>query len=328
MNKLEAYKIDGLGNDFIIFDARRNIALGLIGGGVDLNSDLKNEIVTNLKQAIPATDPSDDDANCRRFYKKLSENRGLSKNDAAGLAFLLRYQPGTAIDRSTRICGDDSMTSALDKLGMIDALKRIQPDRTVTAKKKGITTVMPKNDKELKVLKRYVCLGLSGPRIARHCDILNDIAREWRGGAKFLNMLASRRHIAPHVGLEEPTSDMSFAAGRFSDRRQLLIHIALSRVENFACFRLTRENPNYFEALVVIGDNGSGIKRRLDVFEFAFESNGRVGRIRRRAAMQSDIDEAARLPETSRWRREFIKGRGEQMRRLTREYWRLVSTDR
>ena len=42
-----------------------------------------------------------------------------------------------------------------------------------------------------------------------------------------------------------------------------------------------------------------GGSRRLDVFEFAFESDGRIGRIRRRAAMPSDIEGyalAERLP--------------------------------
>ena len=44
----------------------------------------------------------------------------------------------------------------------------------------------------------------------------------------------------------------------------------------------------------VIKDMEQGGSRRLDVFEFAFESDGRIGRIRRRAAMPSDIEEAMR----------------------------------
>ena len=137
-------------------------------------------------------------------------------------------------------------------------------------------------------------------------------------------MTASRRHIAPHVGLEEPTQDMNYAAARFGDRRQLLIHVALSRVENFACFRMTRENPDYFEALLVMKESEQGGPRRLDVFEFAFESDGRIGRIRRRAAMPSDVEEAMRLPETSRCRREFLGARGNQLRNLMADNWRLT----
>ena len=56
-------------------------------------------------------------------------------------------------------------------------------------------------------------------------------SREWRAGVKFLQMAASRRYIAPHVGLEEPTQDMNWRL-RASDRRQLLIHVAISRIEN------------------------------------------------------------------------------------------------
>ena len=310
------------------FDARRDIALQLVGGVTDLNSDLKNEIVATLMNAMPAKDPLDGYANCRRLYEGMSQISGLSKNDAAGLAFLLSYQSGTAIDDKTTICGDVAITSALQALGIIDALKWLQPDKPLTTKKEGIVPSIPDKEKQAKGVERYICLGLSGPRIARHCDALNDIAREWRSGTKFLNMIASRRHIAPHVGLEEPTPEMRYATRRFSDRRQLLIHIALARVENFACFRLIRQKPTYFMALVVIRDSGSRFKRRLDVFEFAFENDGRIGRIRRRPAMQSDIDEAMRLPETSRCRREFISGSGDQMRRLIRDYWRLGSANR
>ena len=72
-------------------------------------------------------------------------------------------------------------------------------------------------------------------------------------------------------------------------------------------------------------ENDSGDKRRLDVFEFAFESDGSVGRIRRRAAMQSDIDKAGRLPKTSRCHREFLSEKGTHMQRLVRDYWQLTS---
>ena len=307
------------------FEVRRDIALGLIRGVSDLPAELKDAAVIALTNTKPANDPADDDANCRQLYLELSGNTGLSNGDAAWLAFLLRYQLGMKIDRSTSVCGALAMTNALNSLGMIEAFERLRPAQTVIAKKEVTAAAEFKKDERPMIERRYVCLGLSGPRIVRHCEALNNIAREWRGGGKFLQMTASRQHIAPHVGLEEPTPDMDYSSRRFGDRRQLLIHIALSRVENFACFRQTHENPDYFEALLVMRENDSGDKRRLDVFEFAFESDGRVGRIRRRAAMQSDIDKAGRLPKTSRCHREFLSEKGTHMQRLVRDYWQLTS---
>lgn len=285
--------------------------------------DLKDRLVTALGGVSAEGNPASGDVGCRAFYADLSERIGLSRGDAAGIAFLLRYQPGMEIDRNSPICGDLAMTAALDAIGAIDAAERIQSVLTVSAPKEKSTTAKLGTADLATPSGRYVCLGRSGPRIARHCEALNDIAREWRAGVKFLRMVASRRHIAPYVGLEEPTQDMSYAAARFGDRRQLLIHVALSRVENFACFRMTRANPDYFEALVVMRDAESSGLSRLDVFEFAFEIDGRIGRIRRRVAMPADIEEAMQLPETSRCRREFLGAHGNQLRGLVRDYWRL-----
>jgi hypothetical protein len=70
-------------------------------------------------------------------------------------------------------------------------------------------------------------------------------------------------------------------------------------------------------------DAGTGSARRLSVFEFAFENDGRIGRIRRRAALPFDVEEARRLPKTSRCRREFLDIRQTEIGKLVRDYWRL-----
>ena len=46
---------------------------------------------------------------------------------------------------------------------------------------------------------------------------------------------------------------------------------------------MTRENPDYFEAVIVMREPSSRTARRVDVFQFAFDSDGTIGRIRRRA---------------------------------------------
>ena len=114
------------------------------------------------------------------------------------------------------------------------------------------------------------------------------------------------RYIQINVGLEEPTEDMSYKASRLLDRRDLLIHIALSRVKNFACFRMTRENPDYFEAVVVMQEPGAQAARRIDVFQFAF-----------------DKDAARSLPENSRCRQEFLDPHRETIDATVNNYWRL-----
>ena len=305
---------------------RREAVLALIETRLtapDWPVDRKGALVSALGSLTSEMNTVAEDDGCRSFYAELSERIGLSRGDAAGLAFLFRYQPGMHIDRSAAICGDLTMTAALDAIGAIAAVERVDAVQTVSTPKQTGAEAKPRAIAAAASIGRYVCLGLSGPRIARYCEALNDIAREWRAGVKFLQMAASRRHIAPHVGLEEPTQDMNYAAARFSDRRQLLIHVAISRVENFACFRMTRENPEYFEALLVMKETKQGGPRRLDLFEFAFESDGRIGRIRRRAALPSDVEVAMRLPETSRCRTELLGARGSQLRGLMSDHWRL-----
>ncbi len=305
---------------------RREAVMALIEtrlAAPDWPVDLKDALVGALGSLNSDANSVSEAVGCRSFYGELSERIDLSRGDAAGLTFLFHYQPGMRIDRSAAVCGDLTMMSALDAIGAIAAAERASSVQTVSTPKQAGPKPKPGTVGPAASAGRYVCLGLSGTRIARHCEALNDIAREWRAGVKFLRMTASRRHIAPHVGLEEPTQDMNYAAVRFSDRRQLLIHVAFSRVENFACFRLTRENPAYFEALLVMKETEQGGPRRLDVFEFAFESDGRIGRIRRRAAMPSDVEVAMRLPETSRCRTEFLGVKGNQLRSLMSDYWHL-----
>jgi hypothetical protein len=305
---------------------RRDAVLSLIERNIDAgfgDSGFKNTLLERAKAAFEASASEDADALCRRVYSELNVGLGLSSQDAAGIAFLAKYDPKTPVDRNSTICGDLRLTTSLAKTGVFDGLERAGAVMAATQAREPEVVVSEKS--AAVPTGRYVCLGVSGPRIAEHCDVLNAIAKEWRGGSKFLQMLSSRRYIGRHVGLEEPTESMGFAARRFEDRRQLLIHIALSRVENFACFRMVRQNPDYFEALLMMRDAGTGLARRLDVFEFAFESDGRVGRIRRRAALPSDVEEARRLPETSRCRREFLDARQTEIKRLVRQYWRLPS---
>ena len=131
------------------------------------------------------------------------------------------------------------------------------------------------------------------------------------------------RYIRSNVGLQEPAEDMSYKAFRLVDRRDLLIHIALSRVKNFACFRMTRENPDYFEVVVVMQEPGAKAAPRIYVFQFAFDNDGTVGRIRRRLALPSDIDAARSLPENSRCRQEFLDPHRETIDATVNNYWRL-----
>ena len=131
------------------------------------------------------------------------------------------------------------------------------------------------------------------------------------------------RYIQSNVGLEEPAEDMSYKAFRLVDRRDLLIHIALSRVKNFACFRMTRENPDYFEAVVVMQEPGAKAAPRIYVFQFAFDNDGAIGRIRRRLARSSDIDAARSLPENSRCRQEFLDPHRKTIDATVNNYWRL-----
>jgi len=306
---------------------RRNAVLSLIERNVEAGfggSGYKNTLLKRAKAAFEASTSEDADASCRSVYSTLSNDMGLTSQDAAGIAFLARYDSATPIVQNSTICGDLRLTSALADTGVFNGLERANAAIAMTQERERAVTASEKSvDVPASPTGRYVCLGVSGPRVAEHCDVLNAIAKEWRGGSKFLQMLSSRRFIGRDVGLEEPTESMGFAATRFADRRQLLIHIALSRVENFACFRMVRQNPDYFEALLMMREAGTGTARRLDVFEFAFESDGRIGRIRRRAALPFDVEEARRLPETSRCRREFLDTHQTEIGRLVHEYWRL-----
>jgi hypothetical protein len=306
---------------------RREAVLSLIERNVEVGfggSGFKNALIKRANAAFDVTD-EDADALCRSVYSDLSDGIGMSSQDAAGIAFLVRYDPTAPMDRNTEICGDLRLTAALAGTGVFDGLERADVAMAEMQAREQVVTASKKTaDVPAGPIGRYVCLDVSGPRVSKHCEVLNAIAKEWRGGAKFLQMLSSRRFISRYVGLEEPTEGMGFAAVRFADRRQLLIHIALSRIENFACFRLVRRNPDYFEALLMMRDAGSGSARRLDVFEFAFENDGRIGRIRRRAALPFDVEEARRLPETSRCRREFLDIRQTEIGNLVRKYWRLL----
>lgn len=288
---------------------------------------------SQLRQILEAVSQNPDPAACRNAIAGLSERAGISAADATALVYLARYDEAAAEDA---ICGDVQLTTALAASGIVDRVRQVAAttqttEETKTAEK-GAASAAKVSDNTASATGietpsgRYVCLGLSGPRIAHHCKVLNEIAREWRGGAKFLHMTSSVRYIQFNTGLEEPTADMTYAASRFVDRRDLLIHIALSRVENIACFRMTRENPDYFEAVIVMREPGSRTARRVDVFQFAFDSDGTIGRIRRRAALPSDIDAARSLPENSRCRQEFLDPRRDTINDTVNRHWRLSNS--
>lgn len=311
-------------------EARRNAVLALIQRNIRPGfgkTGFKQSLQTRIERAFDAAAPQQGgDTGCASLYTDLRETYGLSPQDAAGIAFLTNYDPTLAGTQVPDTCDNAEMVASLNALGATDGIARLQVRLAALkpAKQPG-DRVVESPDRRVVPSGRYVCLDVSGPRIAGQCDVLNQIAREWRGGSKFLQMSASRQFISPYAGLEEPTESMGYSANRFSDRRQLLIHIALSRVENFACFRMVRQNPSYFEALLMMRDAGGETKRRLDVFEFAFESDGTIGRIRRRAALPSDVEAARQLPETSRCRREFLDVKERQIQSLVRQYWRLPS---
>jgi len=290
-------------------------------------------VQSNLRQVLGSVAQNKDASACRNAVTALSERAGISAADATALVYLARYNQAAAEEG---LCGDAQLTTTLATSGIVDRVQRVatatqaieekkDPEKDTASgvqgsesAKQAMATAAPSG--------RYVCLGLSGPRIAHHCKVLNEIAREWRGGAKFLHMTSSVRYIQFNVGLEEPTENMTYEASRFVDRRDLLIHIALSRVENFACFRMTRENPDYFEAVVVMREPNSGTERRVDVFQFAFDSDGTIGRIRRRAALPSDIDAARSLPENSRCRQEFLDPRRDTIHDTVNGHWRLLNS--
>ncbi|MFL2542348.1 MAG: hypothetical protein ACJ0UT_10335 [Candidatus Latescibacterota bacterium] len=287
-------------------------------------------IKSKVSQVLETVAQNSNGSACREAIAELSYHAGISTVDASALVYLARFNK-TAMEVS--LCGDAQLAAALATSGIVDQVQTFliatRPNKEAKdlGKKRASNTII--NETAQPAMKtivpsgRYVCLGLSGRRIAHHCKVLNAIAREWRGNAKFLHMTSSIRHIQINVGLEEPAENLSYKASRLRNRRDLLIHISLSDVENFACFRMTRENPDYFDVVVVMQEPGALTARRVDVFQFAFDSDGTIGRIRRRAAFPSDIDAARSLPENSRCRREFLDPHRQTIDNTINNYWRL-----
>ena len=85
----------------------------------DWPADRKDALVSALGSLTSEMNTVAEDDGCRSFYAELLERIGLSRGDAAGLAFLFRYKPGMHIDRSAAICGDLKMTAALDLLALL-----------------------------------------------------------------------------------------------------------------------------------------------------------------------------------------------------------------
>ena len=287
---------------------------------------IKSKLYHVLKTVARNTDGSA----CRKAIAELGRQAGISAVDASALVYLARYNKA-AMENS--LCGDLQLATTLAASGIVDQVHNFVTATRAVKKATGLGKTGALNTRVNEKLQsamknsvpsgRYVCLGLSGERIAHHCKVLNAIAHEWRGGTKFLNMRLSMRYIQSNVGLEEPAEDMSYKAFRLVDRRDLLIHIALSRVKNFACFRMTRENPDYFEVVVVMQEPGAKAAPRIYVFQFAFDNDGAIGRIRRRLALPSDIDAARSLPENSRCRQEFLDPHRETIDATVKNYWRL-----
>lgn len=289
----------------------------------------RKTLSAQLDQMFVAGGDADAAADCRAAFAKLYGDLGLSATDSALLAYLAWLGRGGAA-ASPPTCGDERLHHALAGIGahatvesaMATIARQEAERREAEAKAKAAEREAAAKDAR----GRYVCLGTSGGRIEARCRVLNELAAEWRAGTKLLGMDASRRHILEGVGLEEPTLDMTYATGRIENRRQLLIYVALSKVENFACFRLVRRDPDYFETLVLMREDGGRALPRLDVFEFAFNEEGRIARIRRRAAVSQDLDEAMSLPDGSRCRREFLGDRATALKKLIQRQWRLPST--
>ena len=287
-------------------------------------------MISKLRHVLETAVENMDGSACSKAISKLNHHFGISAVDASVLVYLARYNKAAM---GNSLCGDVQLAKNLAATGIVDQVHNVlmatRADKK--ARELGKTQALDTRINETAQLAkkngvpsgRYICLGLSGKRIAHHCKVLNAIAREWRGNAKFLHMSSSKRYIQVNVGLEEPAEDMSYKAFRLVDRRDLLIHIALSRVENFACFRMTRENPDYFEVLVAMRESVTKAVRRIDVFQFSFDNDGTIGRIRRRPALPSDIDAARTLPENSRCRKEFLDPRREIIDDSVSNYWRL-----
>ena len=112
---------------------RRNAVLSLIERNVDAgfgDSGFKNTLLERAKAAFELSASEDADASCRGLYSALSKYMGLTSQDAAGIAFLARYDPATLIDQNSTICGDLRLTAGLAPPSTADLHKSCCSDRS------------------------------------------------------------------------------------------------------------------------------------------------------------------------------------------------------
>ena len=81
---------------------RRDAVLSLIKRNIEAgfgDSGFKNALLERAKAAFDVSASEDADASCRRVYSELNDGMGLSSQDAAGIAFLAKYDPKTSYAR-------------------------------------------------------------------------------------------------------------------------------------------------------------------------------------------------------------------------------------
>ena len=265
------------------------------------------------------------EAECRDHFAGLKGNFGLGERDAALVTYLLHVSDPSVATRQwlDGVCGDDRLGAALKKIGAPPAAKPVPVGEPKPAK---VTVKKAKPKPKRTARRRPVaasCYGATGKGPAVRCKALNEIAREWRRGTKLLQMKASRRHILAKAGLEEPTPDMRYVMTDFDNRRRLLIYVALSKVQSFACFRHLDAKVKTMQALVMMQEGIGRKQHRVDVMEFVFDLANKITKIRRRPAMQVDIAAAKTLPRRSRCRSWLLPKYGKRLNKIIDARWKL-----
>ncbi len=273
----------------------------------------------------------DADRQCRSDFETLEGKIGLGRLDAALVTYLLYRDTASFRTRATlqEACGKPELAAALIELGAPPAdppvpVREIAPEAKAPEARQAAHDAAPGTETQDTEAPPSPCVETAGAASGGLCRIVDALAAEWRSGTKLLAMAVSRRYLAPTVALEEPSLAMRYEPTAYDNRRKLLVYLALSRVEHLACFRQIAAQPPTLQALMVIREPGPKGKRRIDVVYFVFDGTGRtVIRLRRRPAMQSDLDAAETLPAASKCRRRFLAAREAELRRLVAERWRL-----
>lgn len=269
------------------------------------------------------------EAECRDHFAGLKGNLGLGERDAALLTYLLHVGDPSFATRQwlDGVCGDDRLGAVLKKIGAPPAAKPVPVGEPKPKLKPAMATVKKATPKAKRTTPRRrvaaSCYGATGKGAAMRCKALNEIAREWRDGTKLLQMKASRRHVLAKAGLEEPTPDMRYVMGDFDNRRRLLIYVALSKVQSFACFRHLDTKIKTMQALIMMQEGIGRKQQRVDVMEFVFDLGNKITKFRRRPAMQADIAAAKTLPRSSRCRSWLLPKYGKRLKKIIDARWKL-----